>query len=191
VFGPWRQTELYANAGRGFHSNHANGVVTTVDPADLLVRTRGAELGIRTLVVPNLQSAVSVWMIDSDSELVYSPAEGFTQPERPGRRYGIEWNNFYRPRSWLALDADAAWSNAQYRIDPLREGREIPDAIHGVLSAGVALKDLGPVDASVRGRSPGRRALAPDGTVFSRPSVALNGQLGVRIGARVEVGVDV
>jgi outer membrane receptor protein involved in Fe transport len=32
VFGPWSGTELYANAGRGFHSNDARGAVTRVDP---------------------------------------------------------------------------------------------------------------------------------------------------------------
>src|SRR5207244_7526475 len=125
--------EFYANAGLGFHSNHANGAVQAVDRSDLLVRTRGAELGVRTLMIAGLQSSLSVWTIDSDSELVYAPEAGFTQPERPARRYGIEWLNFYRPLRWMTLDADAAWSHARYRTDPLGEGREIPDAIQGVL----------------------------------------------------------
>jgi len=82
--------------------------------------TRGAEVGVRTLIVSNVQSSVSVWMIDSDSELVYAPEAGFTQPERPGRRYGVEWNNFYRLRRRLTVDADAAWSHAQYPDRPAR-----------------------------------------------------------------------
>lgn len=28
TFGPWGRTELYANAGKGFHSNDARGVLT-------------------------------------------------------------------------------------------------------------------------------------------------------------------
>ena len=35
VFGPWAKTELYLNAGTGFHSNDARGTVTTVDPVTL------------------------------------------------------------------------------------------------------------------------------------------------------------
>jgi outer membrane receptor protein involved in Fe transport len=205
VFGPWRQTEFYANAGRGFHSNHANGAVQQVDPAtgslegadgqriaptDLIVPTRGAEIGVRTLFVSNLQSSLSIWIIDSDSELVYAPEDGFTQPERPGRRYGVEWNNFYRLRRWLTLDADAAWSHARYRIDPLGEGLEIPDAIQGVLSAGAAVQDVGRLSGSLRGRYLGRRPLVSDGSVFSRPSFVLNGQLRMRMNARFEIGVD-
>lgn len=58
IIGPFRGTELYANAGSGFHSNDARGATTRVDPvsgevvrpADLLVCTRGAEIGARTRV---------------------------------------------------------------------------------------------------------------------------------------------
>ena len=191
VFGPWRSTEFYANAGLGFHSNHANGAVQAVDRSDLLVRTRGAELGMRTLMIAGLQSSLSVWTIDSDSELVYAPEAGFTQPERPGRRYGIEWLNFYRPLRWMTLDADAAWSHARYRTDPLGEGREIPDAIQGVLSAGVTVNGAGRVSGSLRGRSLGRRPLVSDGSAFSRPSFVVNGQLDVRLNSRLDLGVDV
>jgi outer membrane receptor protein involved in Fe transport len=148
-------------------------------------------MAVRTLVVANLQSSLSVWMIDSDSELVYAPEAGFTQPERPGRRYGVEWNNFYRPRTWLTLDADAAWSHARYRVDPLGEGFEIPDAIQGVVSAGVSVNSIGPVSGSLRSRHLGRRALVSDGSVFSRPSFVLNGQINVRVTERFDVGLDI
>src|SRR5439155_14363315 len=33
VLGPWRGTELYVNAGLGFHSNDARGATITRDPA--------------------------------------------------------------------------------------------------------------------------------------------------------------
>ncbi|HXU60275.1 MAG TPA: TonB-dependent receptor, partial [Polyangia bacterium] len=32
TFGPWRDTQLYANVGAGFHSNDARGVTISVDP---------------------------------------------------------------------------------------------------------------------------------------------------------------
>ena len=34
AFGPWAGTELYANAGMGFHSNDARGAVITRGSAD-------------------------------------------------------------------------------------------------------------------------------------------------------------
>jgi hypothetical protein len=190
IFGPWARTELYLNAGSGFHSNHAAGVMQRDNPSAPIVRTRGAEVGMRTTVISNLQSSLALWIIDSDSELIYTPEDGFTVPSRPGRRYGVEWNNFYRVRRWLALDMDAAWSSARYRIDPKHEGRYIEDAIRGVLSAGVAVPELGRFSGSLRGRYLGPRWLVPDGSVSSHSSVIVNADLQIRVGSRVTLGVD-
>src|SRR5262249_57588746 len=33
IVGPWRGTEVYVNAGLGYHSNDARGVTTTRDPS--------------------------------------------------------------------------------------------------------------------------------------------------------------
>ena len=60
AFGPWHGTELYANAGMGFHSNDARGGVISVNPltgepvdrVTPLVRAKGAELGVRTVRAP-------------------------------------------------------------------------------------------------------------------------------------------
>ena len=65
VLGPWAGTELYANAGFGFHSNDARGATITVDPttgepADRvtpLARAQGAEVGLRTVRVPTSSRA--------------------------------------------------------------------------------------------------------------------------------------
>lgn len=53
MLGPFAKTELFLNAGMGFHSNDVRGVTITVDPADkitplprvpLLVRSKGPKL---------------------------------------------------------------------------------------------------------------------------------------------------
>src|SRR6185369_6652556 len=110
------------------------------------------------------------------------PEDGFTEPSRPGRRYGIESNSVYRLRRWLAFDLDAAWSQARYRIDPNHEGRDIPDAIRGVISSGLTVSELGRVSGSLRGRYLGPRALVPDGSVQSSPSFLVNADLQIRFG---------
>src|SRR5439155_646094 len=57
VFGPWQQTEAFVNWGTGFHSNDARGALAATDPAPPLVKSRGAELGLRSEIVPGLQSS--------------------------------------------------------------------------------------------------------------------------------------
>ena len=62
-------SELFLNAGLGFHSNDARGTVITVDPSDrtasqqpvpLLVRTRGTEIGARTQALKGLDTGFSL-----------------------------------------------------------------------------------------------------------------------------------
>src|SRR5262249_62199760 len=60
IFGPWAQTELFANFGYGFHSNDARGVPLTADPSPgapaskvpPLVLTRGAAIRVSTQPLP-------------------------------------------------------------------------------------------------------------------------------------------
>ena len=113
AFGPWAGTEIYANAGMGFHSNDARGAAITVDPltgepADRvtpLVRARGAEFGVRTVRVRGLQSTFALWYLGIDSELLFVGDAGTTEAGRPSRRVGIEWTNYWRLRPWLTADA--------------------------------------------------------------------------------------
>ena len=117
VFGPWAKTEFFANAGRGFHSNDARGVAGTVGTADAvpaLVASKGEELGLRTEIVPGLQTSLALWRLDSDSELVYTADEGGTEPNGASRRHGIELNNHLVLNRWLLVDADMAWTHARY-----------------------------------------------------------------------------
>jgi len=123
IFGPWNETELYVNFGTGFHSNDARGVNNTVDPdsgdpleaVDPLVRTIGGELGVRTQYVKDLTSTLSLWWLDSDSELVYVGDAGVNEAGSASRRFGIEWTNYWRPNDWVSVDAEIALTHARFR----------------------------------------------------------------------------
>lgn len=88
------------NAGTGFHSNDARGTVISVDPksgdpADRvpgLDRAKGAEVGVRTEIVPRLQSTLSVYGLDFDSELIFEWEAGSTAAGRLSRRVGFEFS---------------------------------------------------------------------------------------------------
>jgi hypothetical protein len=188
VFGPWRQTELYVNYGEGFHSNDARGTVTTVDPKTLaalgttpgLVRSRGMELGLRTEAIPKMQTAVSLYRLDFDSELTYVGDEGTTEAGPPSRRIGIEFSNYYKPYKWLSVDFDAAYAHARSRgVAPGLD--RIPEAIEGVGQLALTVSQLGPWEGALRLRYFGPRPLVEDDSVRSRASTTLNGRLGYRV----------
>jgi outer membrane receptor protein involved in Fe transport len=202
IFGPWAKTEFYLNGGFGFHSNDARGVITRTDPgsgervtpADPLVRTRGAEIGLRTTALPGLQSSVALWVLDIDSELLFVGDAGTTEPSRPSRRFGIEWTNYYNPTPWLTIDADFAWSQARFS-ESAPEGQRIPGSIETVIAAGVSLHDLPGMlrdwSASARVRYFGPRDLIEDGSVQSDATTLVNAQIGYRFNETWSAALDV
>jgi hypothetical protein len=194
AFGPWAGTELYANAGMGFHSNDARGAVTrvdpttgaSIDPVTPLVRARGAELGLRTARWNRLQSTVAVWYLGFDSELLFVGDAGTTEAGRPGRRHGIEWASYARVRDWVTVDGELAFSRAQFRdADPA--GRSIPGSVDRVISAGLTLQPRGFVAGSLRVRSVGPRPLVEDARVSSPSSTLWNGELGYSVSNRTRL----
>ena len=198
LFGPWRKSELYVNAGEGFHSNDGRGVVATVDPRTLepvaratpLVRGKGAEIGARTEIVPGLQSSLTFWYLALASELVFDGDSGTSEPGRPSKRIGAEWSSHYTPRSWLLLDLDMAWTRARFSdSDPA--GNRIPEALQATAQAGVTLRNLGPWTASIFGRYFGPRDLIEDGSVRSRSTKIFNLQATYRLGPKARIRLDI
>ncbi len=151
VFGPWDKTEYFVNAGYGLHSNDARGVTIKVDPvngdpvdaATPLVRSKGAELGARSELIPNVQSSLALWALKLDSELVFIGDAGNTEAGRPSERYGVEWSNRWRPLPWMSIDLDLSWNHARFTGDA-PEGNYIPGAPRMVAQAGIAVDRYGP-----------------------------------------------
>jgi hypothetical protein len=202
IFGPWLQTELFANFGYGFHSNDARGVTTRFDPGSgepvqpvtPLVRTRGGELGVRTEAIPHVQTSLALWRLDLDSELLFTGDAGTTEPSRPSRRQGFEWSTRWEPLRWLLFDLDVAWSWARFTApdpDPTVHGDYIPGAIETAVSAGASVRDLGPWSGSVFLRYFGPRPLIEDNSVRSSASTIVNAQVGYRVGRWARVTFDV
>jgi len=197
IFGPWKQTELYLNLGTGFHSNDARGIVTGVDPlsgepatkASPLVRTKGAEIGIRTAGFPGLVSTLSFWALESDSELVFTGDSGGTEAAGATRRYGIEWANYYKPLPWLCFDADLALTHARF-VDADETGSRIPNSIAAVFTVGATVEMPCGLFGSVRYRYFGPQPLVEDNSVRTTSSSLVNARIGYRRG-NWEAALDV
>jgi outer membrane receptor protein involved in Fe transport len=197
VFGPWADTEFFVNAGRGFHENDARGTTITVDPTDgvttadrvnPMVRASGAEVGVRTAVLPYTQLALTAWMLDLDSELLYVGDAGATEANRASDRQGVELGVFVTPTAWLTLDADLAWSHARFsEFDPA--GDYIPGAVESVASVGVALQHPSGWFGGARYRHFGSAPLIEDNSVRSDPTTVFNLEVGYRLNKRFAVSL--
>ena len=199
VFGPWRDTEIFLSAGRGFHSNDARGATIKVDPADgvtpaepvtALAAANGMEWGLRTAIVPRTQVAISLWRLDLDSELLFIGDGGTTEATRPSRRQGVELGIFSKPLDWLVLDADYAVSSARFR-DRDAAGDRIPGAVGSAASLGIAVNLPSGWFGGLRARRLGSAPLIEDDSVRSPASTLLNAEIGRRLGEnwRVAMGV--
>ncbi len=196
--GPFRGTEFYANGGYGFHSNDARGATTTrdpktgdaVDPATPLVRAKGAEIGVRTVAIPHVQSSLSLWSLDIDSELIFIGDAGTTEAGRPSHRRGFEFANYYSPSRWLTVDADISWSHARFTNDD-PAGEEIPGSVETVVSGGVTIDAWRGIFGSIRLRYFGPRPLVEDNSVRSKATTLVNLEAGYTLTPRIRIGVDV
>ena len=177
VAGPWQKTEFFFNTGKGFHSNDARGATARVDPqtgepvapVPGLVASRGWEWGMRTEVIPNLQSSLAYWQLKSASELLYVGDSGTTQASHASKRHGIEFNNRWTPSAHLLWDADLAVTHARFV-----NGDRIPNAVDTVASIAATIRDIGPWSGSLQWRYLGSGALTEDNAVRSDPSSTFN-----------------
>ena len=199
IFGPWAKTEYYFNIGRGFHSNDARGATISVNPLEpttaatrerVLVLSRGMEVGARTEFIPGLQTSLSLFRLDFDSELLFQGDAGTTADTgRPSRRVGFEFSNYYKPTKWLTIDADVSFARARYRdADPA--GERIPGAIEGVASLALAVDNLGPYFGGLQLRYFGPRPLIEDNSARSQKTVTLNGRIGYKISPRTRIDLE-
>ncbi|WGG51899.1 TonB-dependent receptor [Rugamonas sp. DEMB1] len=197
VLGPWRRTEFFLNYGQGFHSNDARGTTVHLTPRELeptepvtpLVKTRGAELGMRSEIVPGLQSSLALWRLRSASELVFSGDAGDTSASRASHRSGVELNNHYIARPWLLFDLDLAYSRAHYSEDD-PAGKHIPGAVGKVVSFGATVSDLGPWSGAFQLRYFGPRPLVEDNSRRSASTAIAYARLGYRVDPRWQLSLD-
>jgi outer membrane receptor protein involved in Fe transport len=199
VLGPWYKTEFYGNAGYGLHSNDIRGATITVDPIDkvtpqdrvpLLVRSKGAEIGIRTRAVEGLTSSLAVFVLNFDSELLFVGDAGTTEPSRPSRRVGVEWTNQYQVLPWMRLDLDVAYTRARFTdFDPA--GNFIPGAPAWVASGGVTFGGENGWFGALRGRYFGPRPLIEDDNVRSQASLIFNARAGYKFDNGLRLQLDV
>jgi opacity protein-like surface antigen/outer membrane receptor protein involved in Fe transport len=218
VFGPFDKTEFFLGAGMGYHSNDARSTVITEVPGDpatpegsspFLVRSRGAEVGVRSKLIPGLDSSISLFYLHQDSELFFDGDTGDTTAGLPSQRTGVEFTNDYRPVAWAHIDADLALSRARFLgYDSSQAalyqslagypqaqignapGNDIYNAPWMVASAGLTLGNPTGWFGVLRWRYISSRPLTEDGIFQSPPMNVVNGGVGYRFGNGWRIQLD-
>ncbi|HZQ71550.1 MAG TPA: TonB-dependent receptor [Burkholderiales bacterium] len=196
VLGPWSDVEYFANYGYGFHSNDARGTTITVDPATgaaasrvtPLVRAKGGELGVRAAPFKGVQTSLSLWRLDIESELLFTGDAGTTEPSRPSRRQGVEWANYLKLPRGMVADFDVTLSRARFKDDD-PAGSFIPGSPDRTLSAGLTYEE-GPWSGGLRLRYFGPRPLIESNAERSGASTLLNAKIAYAPSRQVKLRLD-
>jgi len=191
AFGPWHSIEYFLDFGQGFHSNDARGTTISVDPNDgvtpvsrvtPLVRATGAEAGMRSSPVPELELTAALWTLKLDSELVLDNDAGAIVPQGATHRYGLELSARWHPQPWIRIDADLAWTHARFSdFDPA--GQYLRNAPNAVAALGMEINRASGWSGGLHLRYLGATPLTQDDAVRSRPSLQANGEVGYRFNA--------
>jgi hypothetical protein len=199
AFGPWSQTEYFLDFGQGFHSNDARGTTISVDPADgvtplsrvtPLARATGMELGVRSLLAPQLELAAALWTLRLNSELVLDDDASVTVPSDATRRYGLELGAVWRPQPWMRCDLDLAWTRARFS-DFSAAGEYVPNAPEQVAALGIEINRPRGWFGGAHLRYFGATPLTQDDAVRSHPSLQVNAEAGYHFTAALSGTLNV
>lgn len=108
---------VFANAGRGFHSNDARAAVAT-NGRGALAAAWGGEVGTRVLPTREMRASFAVWYLALASEQVWSGDFGGTEPSDASRRLGIDADFAWAPVPWLSVDANVALARTSVALAP-------------------------------------------------------------------------
>ncbi len=158
------EVELYANWGRGFHSNDARGVINPVTAVAGLSPSTGYEGGIR-FEVNGIKMTATYWWLNLDSELKFVGDANSVEPGAATKRRGYEVTGFWRPIDWIAVDA--VWTGSRGRYD---DGQFIPGAVENVGEIGIAATRA-KWDLSARVRYLGAYPLLEDDSERATPEI--------------------
>jgi outer membrane receptor protein involved in Fe transport len=167
------RVELYANWGRGFHSNDSRGVAAPLPGNDAvagLVRGTGKEAGAR-FQVGNFTLTSTYWWLDVGSELKFVGDSNSVEPSTPSKRRGYELVGFWRPIPWLAMDA--VWTGSHARSTDSPGAEFIPGAIESAGELGISAVQPR-WEASVRVRYLGPYPLIEDNSLRASSESVIN-----------------
>ncbi len=191
VVSPTKWLDVFADYGRGFHSNDARGVVRRVNPATLMTPSTGYEVGVRVTPYKDLVFNAAGFLMDLDSELVWSGDAGTTEAAGRTRRYGLEIGGRYHFKNWLFADADATFTHAEFRVNA-GNGQAVALAPRVTVTAGIgAQKKIGDFTpfASVRFKAIADRPAIEDESLTAQGYATVDANAGLRW-KNLELAVD-
>ncbi|MCB0643321.1 MAG: TonB-dependent receptor, partial [Phaeodactylibacter sp.] len=141
---------IFAKAGKGFHSNDTR-VVVQQQGVDILPAAYGWDAGTQFKPHPNFLVQAAYWQLWSEQEFVYVGDEAVIESGAPSFRQGVDLSTRAQLSRMLFLDADLTYAKARsLGVDP--EESSIPLAPIITCSGGLSLQLQNGIEGSFRFR---------------------------------------
>jgi TonB family protein len=113
IVSPIKYFDLFANYGRGFHSNDARTDFSQ-GPLTLMSTATGYEVGTVVRPIKGLSLGAVAFLLDLQSELTIDGDDASTSAAGPTRRYGGEFTGRYNFNDEVYADAALTVTHARY-----------------------------------------------------------------------------
>ena len=193
IVSPAKQVDLFANYGRGFHSNDVRtmfqGSLVT-----LMSTATGYEVGTLIKPIKGLTLGAVAFLLDLQSELTIDGDDASTSAAGPTRRYGGEFTGRYNFNDVVYVDAAFTAAHARYTdTADVNAGQAFVSlAPIRTFFAGIgARKTFGDFTlfGSLRVKSMSDRYATQDGSLTATGFTLFDGEVGARW-KHLELGLD-
>ena len=173
IVSPLKELDLFANYGRGFHSNDARTILEGASTT-LMSTATGYEVGTTIKPIKGLSLSAVGYLLDIQSELTIDGDTASTTPSGPTERYGGELNGRYNFKNHIFADASFSVSHARYTdaADIAAGTTYVTLAPRRFFSAGAGIKQpvkeftiIGSVHVRSMADRPATQNWSPDGGV--------------------------
>ncbi len=121
-YNPNNTMQLYANIGRGFHSNDSR-VVAPQNGLQTLPSALGSDLGLMYKPLKNLIINTALWQLNLQQEFVYVGDESVVEPNGATSRLGVDISARYQFLKHFTADMDFNYAYARLKDAPIEENR--------------------------------------------------------------------
>lgn len=158
--------QLFAKAGKGFHSNDTRVVVAN-QGREILPAAYGTDLGAMWKPWPKLLIKPAIWYLYLQQEFVYVGDEGIVEATGKTRRYGVDFSARYQLSKKIVADIDINYCNAR-DIDGEKDQNYIPLAPIFTSTGGLSYQAKNGFNGSVRYRFITDRPANDDNSIVAK-----------------------
>jgi outer membrane cobalamin receptor len=170
-----QKVQLYAKAGKGFHSNDTRVVVAN-NGYDILPAAYGTDIGVILKPTNNLLINIAAWQLHLNQEFVYLGDDGNIEPSGRTNRKGIDVIARCQFNSYLFANANINFTKAR-AIDEPKGSNYIPLAPSCTSTGGIFYKKKEGWNGGVTYRFIKDRPANEDNTIVAKGYFLLDASL--------------